>query len=283
MITFSIDAIDVFARDRTASGSGSYAEPVLAFVVIAADMDGAVIAVFRIEAEEAQPRLAGAGARIEEDRRHVEFALELGFDRTDPQIRVERLQIRNQHNRLGCLPSSAREQCFKPLLELSLRGQRIRQRPDWSLPNRAAFLRSAASQNGRIGAVANISPTCSAIEKISTCQPSLRRSRCPARHQALDLQDVARVEHQIEDWLVAGIGELAAASTRRISSSKSALSEDMGELLHAVVFPADLGDGRRRLHNYFTAQSEAFQFLQHICQFQTKKAPLGMMYDGAVA
>jgi hypothetical protein len=50
-------------------------------------MDGAVIAVFRIEAEETQPRFAGAGAGIEKDSRHLEFALELGLDRTDPQIR----------------------------------------------------------------------------------------------------------------------------------------------------------------------------------------------------
>jgi hypothetical protein len=84
------------------------------------------IAVFRIEAEEAQPRLAGAGAGIEEDRRHMEFALELGLDRADLQVRVECLQVCDQHNRLG-LALQLCEQCLKPLLELSLRGQRIRQ------------------------------------------------------------------------------------------------------------------------------------------------------------
>ncbi|MNV91312.1 hypothetical protein D3C71_1857950 [compost metagenome] len=63
-------------------------------------MDGAVIAVFRVEAEKLQARLAGSHAWVQKNRRHVKLALELAFDGTNAQKRVERFKVGHQKQRV---------------------------------------------------------------------------------------------------------------------------------------------------------------------------------------
>ena len=56
-------------------------------------MDGAVIAVFRVESEKLQARLAGSHAGIQKNRWYVKFSLELAFDGADAHERMQRFQV----------------------------------------------------------------------------------------------------------------------------------------------------------------------------------------------
>ena len=70
------------------------------FICSAADVDGAVIAVFRVEAEKLQTRFSGSHAGVQKNRRHVKLALELAFDSADPHKRMECLKVRYQQQRV---------------------------------------------------------------------------------------------------------------------------------------------------------------------------------------
>src|SRR5690606_8700123 len=70
------------------------------FVCSAADVDGAVIAVFRVEAEKLQACLAGSYPGVQENRRHVKLALELAFDGSDPHKWMQCLNVSDQQQRV---------------------------------------------------------------------------------------------------------------------------------------------------------------------------------------
>ena len=63
-------------------------------------MDGAVVAVFRVEAEKLQARLAGSHAGVQKNRRHVKLALELAFDGSNSQKRMQCLKVSHQQQRV---------------------------------------------------------------------------------------------------------------------------------------------------------------------------------------
>ena len=66
----------------------------------AADVDGAVITVFRVESEKLQARLAGSHAGIQKNRWYVKFSLELAFDGADALEGMERLQVGDEQQRV---------------------------------------------------------------------------------------------------------------------------------------------------------------------------------------
>ena len=63
-------------------------------------MDRAVIAVFRVEAEKLQARLAGSHAGVQKNRRHVKLALELAFDGAYAHKRMQCLKVSHQQQRV---------------------------------------------------------------------------------------------------------------------------------------------------------------------------------------
>src|SRR5271166_1096295 len=96
-------------------------------------MDGAIIAVLRVETEKAQLRLARSGTGVEEDGRNVELALKLSLDGADPEVWVKCLQIGHQDDRIR-LAFQTGQQRLQTFLELSLGGQRVRERTVGPVP-----------------------------------------------------------------------------------------------------------------------------------------------------
>ena len=72
-------------------------------------MDGAIVAIFRVEAEKAELRLTRSGTWIEEDRRNVELALKLRLDGADPEIWVEGLPIGHQDDGVAALVQTPKQ------------------------------------------------------------------------------------------------------------------------------------------------------------------------------
>ena len=90
-------------------------------------MDGAVIAVFRVEAEKLQARLAGSHAGVQKNRRHMKLALELAFDGADPHKRVQCLKVRYQEQRV-LLAFKRLQGILKSLQQAVIRRQDVSQR-----------------------------------------------------------------------------------------------------------------------------------------------------------
>src|SRR5690606_14376420 len=70
------------------------------FVCSAADVDGAVVAVFRVEAKRLQARIAGSHAGVQNNRRHMKLALEQALDGADAHKRTQCLKVRYQEQRV---------------------------------------------------------------------------------------------------------------------------------------------------------------------------------------
>jgi hypothetical protein len=52
--------------------------------------------VFRIKAEKPEMRLARSDPRIQKDRRDVAFPLQLAFNGTNPEVRMQGLEVSDQ-------------------------------------------------------------------------------------------------------------------------------------------------------------------------------------------
>src|SRR5574337_50098 len=61
---------------------------------------------------------------------------------------------------------------------------------------------------------------------------------------------------------------------RSRNSSKSALSEDIAERLHVLLFPADADHVASSLDDEQPLQRESFDFLQHVFARQAKQLPV---------
>src|SRR5690606_10638663 len=97
------------------------------FVCSAADVDGAVVAVFWVEAEKLQACLAGSDSGVQKNRRHVKLALELAFDGADAHKRMQRLKVRYQQQRV-LLAFERLQGILQPLQQAVIRRQNVCQR-----------------------------------------------------------------------------------------------------------------------------------------------------------
>ena len=138
-------------------------------------------------------RLARADPWIQKDRGDMKFPLQLAFNGPDPEVGVERLQIRHEDHRVTLPLRGSRTASSRA--GSAPRARALAKASDRLVPCQGA-LRSAVSQIRRNGACPNSSAMASAMEDVHV-PPLVAQPGNPRGELAFHLKNLLWRKHQV--------------------------------------------------------------------------------------